>query len=1109
MNDMTRNVDLTAALPDGLTVIEASAGTGKTYTLVALALRSLAEDDVPMSSLCLVTFTEAATAEMRGRLRTALARAFSHLTSDDDTHDDPVIEMLGRDHAQRGVRAARLERALAEIDLAWITTIHGWCARVLATAGVWAGGAAALIHHADDVEEVVNDVVIARYAVSGDLPAPLSRLTEAVTSRLSLPLASLQTLEPEPPDATATKSVQQRWATALERIGRRHEVTQLVDDIVAEVHHRRRAQRRQTFDGLLTQTRELLTDPDRLATVQALRERFAVVLIDEFQDTDQIQWDIFRRAFVEPLPGGAAPTVRRVVLVGDPKQSIYRFRSAELSAYLSARRQAGDGLFTLRTNRRSDPALLAGLEHLLDGVTFGDDDVRFEPVHAPDDTPVTRLHGAMGAALQFRLIDGVPSDTDSLRRAVRRDVTATTLGLLDGSLTLDDDRQGEGPRRVRPADIAVLTRSNSEASALALALSAAGIPAATASSSSVLDSEAGRQWRVLLRALVQPARLTSARAAASGWFLGMSLDRLADDVLCTSDGRDVVTVLVEWSQALQRGGVPALMSALSASEWHQRLLGRVDGERHVTDVDHVAELLHAATGGRAVTATSALDILDDLEAAADSRVTADLVARRIDRDDDAVQVMTIHRAKGLEFPVVLCPSLWTGMPRRRGPAHAAVDGRRLIDLTSMFDLSDATRRLVAPVDLHQLDKAERQGEERRLLYVALTRARHRCIVWWAEPQRQASELSALVGERGGPQALAASSGGTMDAVVVTPAMWATTTSHDDTGAAAPPTPALDPHAARVAVATRVHDRRWRVWSFTTITSVADDATAAPTGAGADEVGTSVLPPVGDPARDPAVERGWLGLLQSVPGGTRFGTTVHRILERVEFDHPELDPHLTAVCAAELSSARLGITPTDLARALGDVLAVPLGGPAHLGPLRGLARRDRLDELNVDLAIGAGEVRQLGALLLDHLDDHDPARPWASQVAAGALDVAIDGRLTGSIDLVARSGTDQQVWLADYKTNRLGATHGRDVSELHAVMTHSHYWLQAALYLVATHRYLRWRRPDYHPDHHLVGAAYLFVRGMDPRRPGSGVVWWRPPTAALDAMDRWLQGKVTS
>jgi len=1084
---MATEFDLTGPLPEGLLVIEASAGTGKTYTLTGLALRSIAEDDIAVSSLCLVTFTEAATAEMRGRLRTALTQAVAHLTSDDVHHSDTLMDALGSDLARRGVYAARLERALADLDTAWITTIHGWCARVLGSAGVWHSPTSTLVHD-DDVAEALHDLIVARYGVSGDLPATIGNITKAVRARLSMPLARLQGIEPA--DLSAASAAQQRkQAVGLDAVARADEVVAFIEEIVAEVLRRRRRRGRQSFDDLLVDTRQLLMDPRRTDVVETLRQRFAVVLIDEFQDTDQIQWDLFRRAFLEPLATTGGAPIRRVVLVGDPKQSIYRFRAAELSAYLAARHDAGDRIRTLQVNRRSDPALLAGVQHVLGEVTFGDEAVRFEPVRAPEGTPWNRLHGLDGPALQFRLISDVPTDAGSLRRAVRSDVAAAVQGLLSAGYRLDDGGTQGQFRDLRPGDIAVLTRSNSDASATALDLSALGIPAATASASSVLDSAAGMQWRVLLTALTRPGHLPTARAAATGWFIGAALHDIGDDRLVTADGLDVVEELHAWARSLEQGGFSRLMLALDSSGWHGRLLARVDGERHLTDVDHLAELLQTITGGRAISAAGALEALDELQASADQRVTASLLARRIDRDDDAVQVVTIHKAKGLEFPVVLCPYLWTNTAKLQGLAHAAVDGFRQIDLLSMFKVTEATRAMLVSNDVVPADVQERLAEERRLLYVALSRAKHHCLVWWAEPNSGKSEFRSLINQRGGPVTLAAASDNTIEAVAATPV------TPEPLQVAAPPPPMVLPPA----VATRLHDRRWRVWSFSAIKARADDAADARIGGGADE-----FDPSAEPASDEPVEVGSLStLLRDAPGGTRFGTTVHSIFEHCDFAHPDLLHELTDRARLELAHRGLAITPEQLAQGLCDVVAAPLGGPGDLPALRVLERHDRLDELDFHLPLACTSTRELAARFVEHLDPHDPARPWAQGVADGSLPADVDGRLTGSIDLVARHGPDQRVWIADYKTNRLGPTNGADPRELIEAMDHSHYWFQAALYLVATHRYLRWRRSDYDPDRHLIGAAYLFVRAMTPEVPGAGIVWWRPTTAAVEALDQAL------
>jgi exodeoxyribonuclease V beta subunit len=1085
---MIEEFDVIGPLPEGLMVIEASAGTGKTYTLTALALRSIVEDDVPISAVCLVTFTEAATAEMRGRLRIALTQALHHLLSDDERHADTVLDALGRDMARRSVYVARLERALAELDAAWITTIHGWCARVLGSSGVWHGTLGDVVHGDDDILEVLNDVVVARYAQSGALPAKVAELVKAVRLRLAMPLAVMQPIEPVALDKP-TPAKQKKLAEAIERASRVDELLQLIDDVVVEVATRRGRRGRQSFDGLLVETQRLLLDPRHRDVIETLRRRFQVVLIDEFQDTDQIQWDIFRQAFFMSLPDVEASPVRRLVLVGDPKQSIYRFRAAELSAYLLARRAAGPHIRTLRVNRRTDPALLAGVEHLLYGTTYGDEAIVFEPVRAPDGTPWSRVSDFSAPALQIRLIEGVPADAPSLRRAVRHDVVSAVQHLLAAGIHLETP---EGRRPLRTADIAVLTRSNADATNTALDLSSVGIPAATATSNSVLDSAAGLQWRVLLSALGHPGRLTSARAAAVGWFIGLGLERLVDDdQLVTPDGADVIDVLHGWAGDLERGGLPRLLRSLATRGWHARLLSRPDGERHVTDVDHVAEILHMTTAGRPVSPSAALHVLDALQAAAQDRVTGNVVARRIDRDDDAVQVLTIHKAKGLEFPVVLCPYLWTGSASRKGLPHGAIGSQRFIDTLSMYsktDITDGQRKLLVPCDLREIDKDERRAEERRQAYVALTRAKHRCIVWWAE-HSAVSEFHSIVNERGGPLALAATSNDAIEAVTVTPHKPIPESRRDDQ-----PLPRYEP-----AVATRHHDDRWRVWSFTAMKAAADDAAELPVQGGVDE-----FDPAEDPSEAPSPGNDFRHtLLASAPGGTRFGTTVHRILERCDFAGSDLATELEDRCRIELLHRGLDITPQQLARALTEVLDTPLSGPGQLPPLRQLGRADRLDELDFHIPLGRVTAQQLASQLAEHLDDGDPALPWARMVAGGVLPVEAEGRLTGSIDLVARFGPDQQVWLADYKTNRLGPTNGADPREVLDVMDHAHYWLQATLYLVATHRYLRWRRPDYQPDRHMLGAAYLFVRAMTPSVPGSGVVWWRPSTAALEAVDAAL------
>ena len=1118
--------DLTGPLPAGMTMLEASAGTGKTYALAALVVRYIAEQDLRPSQLCVVTFTEAATAELRGRLRTRLAGAVAHLAAGGPATDDSVLTALADVPADvRDVRRQRLDDALTEFDTATISTIHGFCSRVVATGG----GAAAdspITAENDDVTDLVTDEFIARFGDGTVPPVSCKKLIEAVTIRLKLPDAEMLRLPRESlaADAKATARTFDRRAGLLD------EIADLIDELVRRTLERRAVLRRRTYDSLLTDARGLLQSPAGASTIAELRRRFSVVLIDEFQDTDQVQWDIFRTAFLD----GDDPV--SMVLVGDPKQSIYRFRSAELSAYLQARtftRDRGGLIAGIETNWRSDADLLDALEEVFAGYHFGDPEVVFQPVKPAPTKLTPGLTGADDVALQFRCVSEGVDNTPDARVLVVDDLVAEVIRLLNSVTIADGDIQ----RPLRASDIGVLVRSNSDAGIYARALAAEGVPAASSSSDSVMNSEAAAQWRTLMVALDRPTSAGLARAAAIGWFIG--LDAAALVALDDDQFSERIDQLQRWAHALTEGGMSRLLAALRENGLAKRVLSRSGGERDLTDLEHVVEVLQTVTGGRPTSPAAILALLDELGgtgSADDEAISSDLFERRIDRDDDTVKVITIHKAKGLEFAVVLCPTLWTQAGSRHGPAHAWVDGVRKIDTNG---LAAVTSKAAALMVVDQADRVELEAESRRLLYVALTRACHRLVVWWAPAATKGEPpLASLLGAATGcdPQAVDLavlvdrSAGHTGQVPVPDPVPSETLR---------PPT--IPPPVLSVATALRRLDRNWRIWSFTAVKAAAEplDAESTPGHVGAESAADAPVMggidelnsggglddgPGGRTGDGPGdgpggrTEDGDVGSstalspLQDAPAGAAFGTLVHSVLERVDFSSPDLGDELHECCAAALHYRDLPITPGALADGLVHALSAPLGGP--LGPLRPIDLRlhDRLNELDFDLPLAAFDARQIAEVLLVYLPDDDLLRPWFAKAAAGGLAVDLDGMLTGSIDLVARSavggggvGGEMGYWLADYKTNFLErGDYGTDA--LAAAMDHSGYGLQATLYLVALHRYLRWRLPDYEPDRHLVGSAYLFLRGMIPGRPADaagGVFWWRPPTAAIEALDRLL------
>ena len=1073
----TTPFDLSRRPAPGLTVLEASAGTGKTFSLAALTVLGLASGDLTARQLCVVTFTEAATAELVGRLRSRLAEAAEFVATWHPDHghpSDPVDRILvDADDAERAARSDRLTTALAEFDAATISTIHGFCQRLLSAAGSTVVDVSA---DDSDVVEVVRDLLIARGV---PVPAP-DRIVTAVRRRLALPDAVLGTH----PDAKP--EVREQLDDLIETI----------ESCVSAVLAGRSRWKRRTFDSMLSDTRDLLADPVRGAAVIAeLRTRFRLVLIDEFQDTDRVQWDIFRTAFLDVSHPAA---IAAVVVVGDPKQSIYRFRGAELSAYLAAVEFAeatGGTIHSLDTNWRSDQQVLDGLELLFTtsdgaGLTFGDERVAFKSVAAG------RVDGGRGvldpdsdAAIHLRVLhpprNGSKGDVkaDDARSWMRPDVAAEVVRLLDGAQIVRST--GRPPEPLRPSDIGILVRSNRQAESIADQLRGAGVPVSTSGTDSVLDTAAGLHWLTLIEALQRPTSISSARAVAIGAFGDHDAESLA--ALDEAGETALLDRIRSLIGSLTSGGLPRLLADLRRSGYPERLLGRSGGERLLTDLDHIAELMQRMTAGRPTSPSRLASVFAELSSLDTDSVAAELLDRRLDRDDDTVKLMTIHKAKGLEFPIVLLPEAWasTSGGSELRHAHDSMLGKRVFDT---YWVTGGTSKAKAVEDVKVLAEREEAGEHLRLLYVALTRAMHRLVVWevpghvWqTQPWRK------LVGATCGQDFddLAARSAGAIETIHV----------HHRPTAPVRAVPVSDDTPLEAADFSRDLASPWRVWSFSGI-----ERAVAELGHHVD-VHTSVPPVVTGGTDEPPDDS-----LRDVRGSAAFGSLVHGVLEVIDFTSPTLEDDLLAACSDALAHGAAAISPEALALGLADAIRTPLGGP--FGPVRlaDVATTDRLDELEFHLPLAAGSALRLARIVADGLDPDDPMRPWFTAAADGALDVDIEGFLTGSIDLVAR--VDDRYLVADYKTNRISPTSTFTTDEMVAEMHRQGYPLQAVLYLVALRRYLRFRRPDLDPAEAIVGAAYLFVRGMAPTSAPDdphGVVWWTPPDVVLDQLDRFFAG----
>lgn len=1101
--------DVCGPLPSGVTVLEASAGTGKTFTIAALATRYVAEG-LPLEHLLIVTFTRNATSELRDRVRERMVSAEQGLSRallgvDPDPADD-VLRLLAcgaEDEVRR--RRDRLTRALSDFDAATIATTHGFCQHVLNGLGV-AGDVERDVVFVEDSRYLVDEVVADLYVRFFHRPNHPARFTLAQALKIGElavgnPDAALM---PAGAPHNSTPQLRYRLATRVRQ----------------EVDRRRRLAAALTYDDLLTRLRDTLADPVRGETAcRRLRERYKVALVDEFQDTDPIQWEIMRRAFAGPGPERPPErgTASTLVLIGDPKQAIYAFRGADVYAYLEAAQMAGTQA-TLEVNWRSDQALLDAFDLLFAGARLGHEGIVYRDVRA---APANVRRRMEAPPLRVRVLhrdDGLikltPAGYASLNEAracIAGDLAADVVRLLSSRVEL-------AGRTVRPGDVAVLVHRNRDALAVRDALDGAGVPAVVNGAGSVFGTSSAQAWMRLLAALERPAAASTARLAALSPFVGWSAERVA--LAGEAEWEDLHARLHRWAAVLRLRGVAALFETISRAErLDRRVLQRTEGERQLTDLRHIGQLLHGVATAEQLGVTALTGWLRErIDEAGEEDDTEDR-SRRLESDAEAVQVLTIYRSKGLEFPVVYCPYLWDPgyIPEDEPPIFHDANGRRTIDVGGEGG---------PDTDTGWAHIVERRGEELRLAYVALTRARHQAVLWWAGTWAvRDSALCRLLFFRDADGNVGPEGNRTPgdDEAAARLAELGLSVERVDGGAGEE---WVDQEPSDVALAVgrfdRALDPTWRRTSYSGITSGVHEARVGSEEEERWEPDEVVVVPVADDvAVEPAL-RAVPSLLATMPGGADVGTFVHGVLEGADFTAADLDAELWA--SLEQTAAREAVEVGDrslIVDGLASAVETPLGPAAGGTRLRDIGRADRVDELGFELALCGGDtpagtlsIPEIGVLLAQHLPAGDPFAGYAARLSDPVLQSDLRGYLSGSLDLVFRTA-DRRYAVVDYKTNWLGvegeplsAWHYRPAALLDAMYA-AHYPLQALLYTVALHRYLRWRVAGYDPARDIAGVFYLFVRGMvGPGTPvvdGSpcGVFGWQPPASLVEALSDLL------
>ncbi len=1175
----------------GHNLIEASAGTGKTYTIVALYLRAIVELGLSVEEILVVTFTNAATAELKGRIReklVALVRSLENGVPRDDFCNGFLQHLEQPDRALK-----RLRLALLSFDRAAIFTIHGFCQRALADSAFESGmpfQTEMLVSERELLQEIVDDYWrrfiqdetpgLVRFLVDAKITP--DRLLAGLKGSINKPYLKVRgvpmpgdPLEMEIEYEHALQQAREAWSAHGEEISRliqdstalsktRYPLASrsrwllhmealmssssgswfdefekfttsvlevsvnkgqvapahpffdrcdrllqargnldgfyrqawvahleaLIGYVNRELQERKRRLRVQSYDDLLLNLDAALRGPSGEALSSSLRGRYRAALIDEFQDTDPLQYGIFRSIFTKEVP---------LFLVGDPKQAIYSFRGADIFAYLRAR-DAADSRYTLDVNWRSDPRLINAVNTLFtqphEGFLYRR--IPFHPAEAADRSrEALTEEGDVDAPFRVGLVQEKMNKEQAV--ALCADWTAAEIARLlalagEGSLKLGD-------RSLTSGDIAVLVRTHSQGLMVRKALAGHGIHSVQRSQEGVFHSFEAIELLRVLSAVAEPADMEKIRSALSTDMLGLSgndIDSMArDEALLDS----YITGFREYHRIWSEHGFMRMFRHLLREQGVMvRLLGMDGGERRLTNLLHMGELLHGQERRESPGIGGLIKWLVGNQQSESSEDDAHQL--RLESDERLVQIVTVHKSKGLQYPVVFCPYVWDAGMRQ----VSSGEPYRFHDP----DLSDEPVLELGSeswAETRECALKEEMAESLRLLYVALTRAEHRCYMLWGDMYGAGkSPMAWLLHPPGDPQAPGALERMEKEFKKLKPeelrrrlerlvevADGDVCLFDCETPTEIAPLHSWPGSDRPLSLEPALFDRRLvhdsRVGSFSGLISHRHSVESPDHDAGSTR-----------PIPEGEGHSGGRDIF-SFPRGANPGSCLHGIFEELM-----LDRRSRAECDAlvrrqlELYAIDREWTPV-VVEMVSRVLDTELEAGSGLR-LVDISPEQCLVEMEFYYPVSSLDAASLAVLLRKHGFSDTPEL----QSALERLSFAdLRGYLKGFIDLVFEQ--DGKFYLLDYKSNWLGSDKGDyDQARLRRAIAEEGYFLQYLLYTVALHRYLGQRIPDYRYEHHFGAVFYLFLRGMDPADgPVYGVFRDRPSLALVNALDSYFSG----
>ncbi|CAB5518854.1 Exodeoxyribonuclease V beta chain [Citrobacter werkmanii] len=1174
MNDAAESLDPLRLPLTGERLIEASAGTGKTFTIAALYLRLLLglggsaafPRPLTVEELLVVTFTEAATEELRGRIRSNIHEL--RIACLRETTDNPLYARLLDEIADKKQAAQWLLLAERQMDEAAVFTIHGFCQRML-TLNAFESG---MLFE----QQLIEDESLLRYQACADFWRrhcyPLSRdIAQVIFETWKGPQALLRDIDrylqgeapviKAPPSADETLAsrheqilarinrIKQQWRgsvdeldglleasgidrrkfnrgnqskwiekisawaqeetqsyqlpDALEKFSQRflqertkaggvtpqHPLFVAIDELLSEpltlrdlvitralaeirtaVAEEKRRRGELGFDDMLSRLDAALRSDSGDALAAAIRTRFPVAMIDEFQDTDPQQYRIFRRIW-QHQPETA------LLLIGDPKQAIYAFRGADIFTYMKARSEVS-AHYTLDTNWRSAPGMVNSVNTLFSQMddAFMFREIPFSPVKFAEKNQSLRfvLHGETQPAMSMWLMEGESCGVGDYQNYMAQVCATQIRDWLKAGHSGDAQLvSGKASRPVRASDISVLVRSRQEAALVRDALTQLAIPSVYLSNrDSVFETLEAQELLWMLQAVMTPERENTLRSALATSMMGLN----AQDIEALNNDENAWDAVVEEFDGYRqiwhkRGVMPMLRALMTNRQIAENLLATAGGERRLTDILHISELLQEA-GSQLESEHALVRWLSQHILEPDSNASSQQL--RLESDKHLVQIVTIHKSKGLEYPLVWLPFITNFRVQDQAFYHDRSS------FEAVLDLSDARESV-------ELAEAERLAEDLRLLYVALTRSVWHCSLGVAPLVRRRGDKKGDTDVHQSALGRLLQKGEPMDAVGLRGAIDAL--GCDDIACLTPGQPdgerwqVAQPVSATLSARTlqRTPGDGWRVTSYSGLQQ---------RGHG---IAQDLIPRLDVDAAGVGEVIAESGLTpHQFPRGASPGTFLHSLFEDLDFTQP-VDPHWVEEKLA-LGGYDAHWTPV-LTAWLDAILQAPLNETGV--SLSQLSAREKQVEMEFYLPIS----QPLMASRLDALiRKYDPLSAGCS-----ALDfMQVRGMLKGFIDLVFRH--QGRYYLLDYKSNWLGEDSAAYTQQAMASAMQAHrYDLQYQLYTLALHRYLRHRIADYDYERHFGGVIYLFLRGVDGEDPQQGIYATRPDGELIALMDEMFAG----